>query len=81
VRSDSATVRPNSHMLIVIIQLCERAISSALHCKIASSGTRCSCYKPVVLVTLEGCHLLDGFVACGSVEACMKLVRGFGEGL
>jgi hypothetical protein len=37
--------------------------SSALHHEIASSGTRCSCCKPVVLVTLGGCHLLDGLVA------------------
>ena len=48
--------------------------SSALLCEIASSGTRCSCCKPVVLVTLGGCHLLDGLVACGSVEAHKKLV-------
>jgi hypothetical protein len=25
--------------------------------------------KPVVLVTLGGCHILDGLVACDSVEA------------
>jgi hypothetical protein len=55
--------------------------SSALHCDIASSGTRCSCCKPVVLVTLGGCHLLDGLVACGSVEACKKIVRGSEEAL
>jgi hypothetical protein len=37
--------------------------SSVLHCEIASSGTRCSSCKPVVIVTLGGCHLLDGLVA------------------
>ena len=30
--------------------------------------------KPVVLVTLGGCHLLDGLVACDSVEAREKIV-------
>ena len=49
--------------------------SSALLYEIASSGTRCSCCKPVVLVTLGGCHLLDGLVACGSVEASKEIVR------
>jgi hypothetical protein len=52
-----------------------------LHRDVASSGTRCSCCKPVVLVTLEGCHLLDGLVACVSVEARKKIVRGSGEDL
>jgi hypothetical protein len=33
-----------------------------------------------VLVTLRGCHLLDGLVDCGSVEACKGIVRGSGEG-
>jgi hypothetical protein len=55
--------------------------SSALHRVIASSGTRCSSCKPVVLVTLGGCHLLDGLVACGSVEAHKKIVRGSLEAL
>jgi hypothetical protein len=41
---------------------------SVLHYDIASSGTRCSSCKPVVLVTLGGCHLLDGLVVV-SVEA------------
>jgi hypothetical protein len=40
----------------------------------------CSSYKPVVFVTLVGCHLLDGLVACDSVEACKKLVRCSREG-
>ena len=34
----------------------------------------------MVLVTLEGCHLLDGLVVV-SVEARKKLVRCSGEGL
>jgi hypothetical protein len=34
----------------------------------------------VVLVTLGGCHLLDGLVVV-SVEACKKLVRRSGEEL
>ena len=55
------------------------SVSSALHCEIASSGTRCSCCKPVVLVTLGGCHLLDGLVACDSVEARKEIVRCSGE--
>jgi hypothetical protein len=49
--------------------------------RIASSDTRCSSYKLVVLVTLGGCHLLDGLVACGSIETRKKIVRGFGEAL
>ena len=34
----------------------------------------------MVLVTLEGCHLLDALVACDSVEAREKIVRCSGEG-
>jgi hypothetical protein len=49
--------------------------------RIALSGTTCSSCKLVVLVTLGGCHLLDGLVACDSVEACKKIVRGSGEDL
>jgi hypothetical protein len=30
----------------------------------------------VVLITLGGCHLLDGLVACDSVEARVEIVRG-----
>ena len=37
-------------------------------------GTRWSSCKPVVLVTLGGCHLLDGLVVV-FVEAHKKLVR------
>ena len=55
-----------------------------LHCEIASSGTRCLCCKPVLLVTLGGCHLLDGLVARGSFEArkegCAVLRRRDYEG-
>jgi hypothetical protein len=46
-----------------------------LHCEVASSGTRCSCCKPMVLVNLRGCHLLDSLVASNSIEACKKIVR------
>jgi hypothetical protein len=52
--------------------------SSALHCEIASSGTRCSSCKPVVIVTLRGCHLLDDLVVV-SVEARKKIVWCSGE--
>ena len=57
--------------------------SSALHCEIASSETRCSSCKPVVLVTLGGCHLLHGLVVV-SIEArkedCAVLWRSDCEG-
>ena len=33
----------------------------------------------MVLVTLGGCHLLDGLVACDSVEAHEKIVWCSGE--
>jgi hypothetical protein len=49
--------------------------------RIASSGTRCSSCKLMVLVTLGGCHLLDSLVACGSIEARKKIMRGSGEDL
>ena len=45
---------------------------------IASSGTRWSSCKLVVLVTLGGCHLLDSLVLV-SVEARKKIVRRSGE--
>ena len=64
---------PPSHIyLIVIIRLCERAILVRLHREVASSGTRWSSCKPMVLVTLGGCHLLDGLVVV-SIEACNAL--------
>ena len=55
---------PLTHLCL---QECEsiasKCDSSALHCEIASSGTRCSSCKLVVVVTLRDCHLLDGLVA------------------
>jgi hypothetical protein len=65
--------------LIVFIGSSEGAILVCCIMRIVSSGTRCSSYKPVVLVTLEGCHLLDGLVTCDSVEARKKIVRGSRE--
>ena len=66
---------PLTHIhLIVIIRLCERAILVRLHHEVASSGTRRSSCKPVVLVTLGGFHLLDGLMVV-FVEARKKLVR------
>ena len=50
------------------------------HHDVAASGTRWSSCKSVVLVTLGGCHLLDGLVVV-SVEARKKLVRCSGEEL
>ena len=44
------------------------------HREVASSDTKWSSCKPVVLVTLGDCHLLDGLVVV-SVEARKKLVR------
>jgi hypothetical protein len=67
--------------LIVIIRLSVSAILVRLHHEVASSGTRYSGCKPVVLVTHEGCHLLDSLVACGTIEARNKIVRGSREGL
>ena len=34
----------------------------------------------MVLITLGGCHLLDGLMACDSVEAREKIVRCSGGG-
>ena len=70
---------PLTHLCL---QECEsitsKCNSSVLYCEIVSSGTRCSSCKPVVLVTLGGCHLLDGLVVV-SVEArkedCVVLRR------
>jgi hypothetical protein len=57
--------------------------SSALHCEITLSDTRWSSCKSVVLVTLGGCHLLDGLVVV-SVEArkedCVVFQRSDCEG-
>ena len=54
-----------------------------LLCEVASSGTRCSSYKPMVLVTLGGCHLLDGLVVVSievRKEDCAVLRRSDCEG-
>jgi hypothetical protein len=73
---------PLTHLsLIVLIGSSERAILVRCIVRIASSGTRCLSCKPVVLVTLRGCHLLDGLVACDSVEARKKIVQGSREDL
>ena len=40
----------------------------------------CSSCKPVVLVTLRGCHLLDGLVVISPSKHARKLVRCSGEG-
>jgi hypothetical protein len=53
----------NSLVLARVGSDCEWVILVRLHCEIASSGTRCSSCKPVMLVTLGDCHLLDGLVA------------------
>ena len=66
--------------LIVFIRLNECAILVRLHHEVASSGTRWLSCKPVLLITLGGCHLLDGLVVV-SVEARKKLVRCSGEEL
>ena len=34
----------------------------------------CLCCKPVVLITLRCCHLLNSLVACDSAEACKEIV-------
>jgi hypothetical protein len=66
---------PLTHLsLIVFIWSSEWVILVWLHREVASSGTRWSSCKSVVLVTLGGCHLLDGLVVV-SVKACKKLVR------
>jgi hypothetical protein len=73
---------PLTHLsLIVFIGSSERAILVRCIIRIVSSGTRCSSCKPLVLVTLGGCHLLDGLVARDSIEARKKIVRGSGEDL
>ena len=52
--------------------------SSALHCEIASSGTRCSSFKLVMLVTLGGYHLLMAWWWSPSKHA-RKITRCYGE--
>ena len=54
-----------------------------MHCEIASSGTRLSSCKPMVLVTIGGCHLLDGLVVVfveARKEDCVVLQRSGCEG-
>ena len=41
-----------------------------LHHEVASSGTRWSSCKPVMLATLGGCYLLDGLVVVSGEELC-----------
>jgi len=60
--------------LIVFIRSSERAILVQLHREVPLSGTRCLCCKTIVLVSLGDCHLLDGLVACDSIEACKEIV-------
>jgi hypothetical protein len=49
-----------------------------LYHEVVLNGTRWSSRKPVLLVTLGGCHLLDNLVVV-SVKARKKLVRHSGE--
>ena len=74
---------PLTHIgLIVIIRLGVSVILVRLHYESASSGTRCSCCKPVVLVTLGGCHLLDGLWLRRSMqEDCVVLRRRIVRGI
>ena len=77
---------PLTHIrLIVIIRLSVSVILVRLHHEVALSGTRGLCCQPVVLITFGGCHLLDGLVACDSIEACEKIMRcsrgGFVRGI
>ena len=62
---------PSNSLVLARVRIDCECDFSALHCENASSGTRCSSCKPVVLVTLGGCHLLDGLVVV-SVEACKE---------
>jgi hypothetical protein len=74
--------KPPTHLCLLDCEsISEWVILVRLHREVASSGTRCSCCKTVVLVTLGGCHLLDGLVACDSVEARKKIVQGSREAL
>jgi hypothetical protein len=66
---ESAWEPSNSRVLARVWIDCDWVILVRLHWEIASSGTRwwSSC-MPVVLVTLGGCHLLNGLVVV-SIEA------------
>jgi hypothetical protein len=73
---------PLTHLsLMVFIGSSERAILVCCIMRIALSGTMCSSCKSVVLVTFGGWHLLDGLVACDSIEARKKIVQGSEEDL
>jgi hypothetical protein len=65
----------NSLVLARVRINCEWVILVRLHWETASSGTGCSSCKPVVLVTLWGCHLLDGLVAWSPSKHARKLVQ------
>jgi hypothetical protein len=55
---------PSNSIVLVRVRIdCEWVILVLLQCEIALSGTRCSNYKPMVLVTLGGYHILDNLVA------------------
>jgi hypothetical protein len=74
--------KPPTHLCLLDYEsISEWAILVRLHHEVASSGNRCLCCKPIVLVILGGCHLLDGLVAYGFVEARKKIVRGSGKDL
>jgi hypothetical protein len=67
--------KPLTHLCLLDYEsISEEVIRVRLHREVASSGTRCLCYKPAVLVTLGSFHLLDVLVACDSVEARKKIV-------
>jgi hypothetical protein len=53
----------------------EWVILVQLHWEFASSGARCLSCRLVVLVTLGGCHLLDGLVTWSQSKHANKLVR------
>jgi hypothetical protein len=74
--------KPPTHLCLLDCEsISEWVILVRLYYEVASSGTRCSCCKPVVLVTIGGCHLLYGLVACGFIEARKKIVWSSGEDL
>jgi hypothetical protein len=74
--------KPPTHLCLLDCEsISEQVILVRLHHEVTSSGTRCLSCKLVVLVTLGGCHLLDGLVAYGSVEAHKKIIRGSREAL
>jgi hypothetical protein len=54
-----------------------------LHREVASSGAKCSSCKPMVLVTLGGCHLLDvlWLVALKHARRLCMARRGFVRGI